>query len=102
MPRRPANWRRPNGPPPRLSVARVLAAGAGAGPENPSFLQADGEALPFGDGTFASVLCLSLLHELADRSRVLAEIHRVLSPNSGLKLSSRGRPMVQGFWGTRG
>jgi SAM-dependent methyltransferase len=45
---------------------------------------ADATALPFGDGTFRSVLIRDLLHHLPDRRRATAEAVRVLAPGGTL------------------
>lgn len=46
--------------------------------------QSVGEALPFGDGTFATIISNSVLEHIADVDPVLAEIARVLKrPTSG-------------------
>jgi 2-polyprenyl-6-hydroxyphenyl methylase/3-demethylubiquinone-9 3-methyltransferase len=39
-----------------------------------------GEALPYGDGGFDAVVCVDVLEHVADLSRVLAEVARVLRP----------------------
>jgi SAM-dependent methyltransferase len=43
----------------------------------------DGAAMPFGDGTYSSVVCFTMLHHVpsAERQdRLFAEVHRVLQP----------------------
>jgi len=59
----------------RFAARAVPAAHVGA---------ADAMALPFRDGTFASVFVRDLLHHLPDRPRAVAEAVRVLSPGGTL------------------
>jgi len=46
--------------------------------ENLRFLQADATDLPFEDAEFEMVLSLNVFHHIADWSRVLSEVNRVL------------------------
>lgn len=43
-------------------------------------VHADGRVLPFEDGCFDAVMCQGAVHVFPERSRVLAEISRVLKP----------------------
>jgi SAM-dependent methyltransferase len=46
-------------------------------------VQADATRMPFGDGTFSAVVCLTMLHHLpypAAQNRLFDEVHRVLVP----------------------
>jgi SAM-dependent methyltransferase len=61
-----------------LRLARQrLARLAGGLPDNIVFLHADALDMPFAAGTFATVLCLNLLHVLADAPGLLRELARV-------------------------
>jgi SAM-dependent methyltransferase len=58
----------------RAARARVPAA---------RVVQADATRMPFADGTFSAVVCLTMLHHLPvpkAQDRLFAEIHRVLVP----------------------
>jgi len=64
-----------------------------------SRVAADGEALPFADGSFDRVLCGLGLMFFPDDEAALREIHRVLAPEGLLALSVWGRaeetPLVE-------
>jgi SAM-dependent methyltransferase len=47
-------------------------------------VQADATSLPFGEGTFGSVICSELLEHVSFPPAVLAEAHRVLRPGGTL------------------
>lgn len=55
--------------------------------ENPCFLQASGEGLPFKDCCFDSVLCVDVIEHVEDDKELLSEISRVLKPEGQLVLS---------------
>lgn len=57
---------------------------------------ADAARLPFADRSFDAVLIRDLLHHLPDRTRALAEAHRVLRPGGRLTLvePNRRAPLV--------
>jgi SAM-dependent methyltransferase len=44
-------------------------------------------ALPFSDGYFANVLCMSVLEHLEDPARAIREMHRVLKPGGRIFVS---------------
>jgi ubiquinone/menaquinone biosynthesis C-methylase UbiE len=56
------------------------------------FRVADGNRLPFPDETFDFVMCNSVLHHLAEPSRLLDEIARVAAPGSAILLRDLRRP----------
>lgn len=61
------------------SAEQLAKAPRGEGvPANLTFLQGDGHALPFDDGSFDVVYCRFLLEHVADPVRVLSEARRVL------------------------
>ena len=64
---------------PRETVGVDLDAGALAGQQRETQV-ADMRALPFADGTFASVLSVQSIEHVPDPERVLAEVARVLEP----------------------
>ena len=64
---------------PRETVGVDLDAGALAGQERETVV-ADMRALPFPDGSFASVLSVQSLEHVPDPERVLSEVARVLVP----------------------
>ncbi len=71
-----------------LDAARARAAEKG--------WQADiragkGEAIPFGDGSFDTVVCTYTLCSVDDPARVLAEMRRVLKPDGRLLFLEHGR-----------
>lgn len=77
----------------REAARRAKARGTTA-----SLARADAGNLPFGDGTFAGVVCGGTLNELGDPPRALREARRVLAPNGRLAImgilkatTSRGR-----------
>ena len=70
--------------PAMLAVARRVAARDGVAV---AWHEGRAEALPFDDGTFDLVLCQYALMFLADRSKALAEMHRVLVSNGRVALS---------------
>lgn len=56
-------------------------------------VQADGEHLPFADGTFDVVYCVATLHHALDLPRMVAEMARVARPDAtvaGLNEGTRG------------
>ena len=65
---------------PRATVGVDLDAGALAGQDRETVV-ADMRALPFADGSFASVLSVQSLEHVPDPERVLAEVARVLEPD---------------------
>lgn len=61
-------------------------------------VRADVDALPFPDAAFEVVLCLEVLRYLADPSRCLAEIRRVLRPGGACVLTATPRWNLNGYW----
>jgi len=57
---------------------------ANLSPAKRPHVQADATALPFGEGTFGSVICSELLEHVAFPPDVLAEAYRVLRPRGVL------------------
>jgi ubiquinone/menaquinone biosynthesis C-methylase UbiE len=53
--------------------------------------QASGEAIPFGDASFDSVVCTFTLCSVADPARVLAELRRILRPGGAVLFCEHGR-----------
>ena len=66
----------------------------GSVPSNVLFMQADANALPFRDGSLATVICHGAFHVFSSPSAVCAEWGRVLRPGGGLYVSS----LVRGRW----
>lgn len=58
--------------------------------ERSAFAAADGQRLPFADGTFDGVLCMNALHHMPDYRTALAEMHRVLRPGGRASFSEPG------------
>ncbi|MGB1261852.1 MAG: class I SAM-dependent methyltransferase [Cognaticolwellia sp.] len=62
---------------------------------NITFLEANGERLPFDDETFDTVACNYVVHHFARPEVVFSEINRVLKPNGRLVFSVWGEPEKQ-------
>jgi SAM-dependent methyltransferase len=71
-------------------VAASLTEGTGL-ESRVRFTPADGAALPFPDGAFASAVSFNVLHHLADGASVLREIVRVVRPGGVLVLADFSR-----------
>jgi ubiquinone/menaquinone biosynthesis C-methylase UbiE len=56
------------------------------------FYVADGNQLPFRDGTFGLVVCNSVLHHIAEPQKLLAEIVRLSKPGGAILLRDLRRP----------
>ncbi|MBK9064352.1 MAG: class I SAM-dependent methyltransferase [Acidobacteria bacterium] len=67
-------------------IAASLTAGTGL-EARIAFTPADGAALPFADGAFASAVSFNVLHHLADGASVLREVLRVVRPGGILVLA---------------
>ena len=61
----------------RIARQRVLAAGAGA---RTTFVVADAEHLPLGDGLFDAAACYGVLHHVPNPEVVVQEAGRILRP----------------------
>ena len=66
-------------------------------PGKVDFLVGDAGALPFRDSSFDLVLCNSVLHHIADPSRLFTEIRRVAKPRAAILLRDLRRPSRLGF-----
>jgi ubiquinone/menaquinone biosynthesis C-methylase UbiE len=66
-----------------LDIARDRAAQLG---RTPKLQQADAHQLPFGDGSFDTVVCTFGLCAIPDHTRAIAEMARVLRPGGCLIL----------------
>lgn len=77
-----------------LSRAMLLRArhrlGSGA-----HLLRADAEFLPYRDGHFDRILCLSLLSHVMNPERVLWEMRRVLKPGGRIVISVSNEPAIE-------
>jgi ubiquinone/menaquinone biosynthesis C-methylase UbiE len=71
----------------RFSQAGVKLA-AERGLKNLRFVQADGMALPFGEGSFDLLLSHAVIEHVADARLYLRECRRVLTPSGRLYLST--------------
>ena len=71
----------------RGMVAEAKARATSSGIANLATVQADAHALPFGDGTFAAILCTNGLHVIPDLGRAPDEMSRVLAPDGVLYAS---------------
>ena len=74
-------------------VRQARFAAAGAGVHNLPAVQADAHALPFGDRTFAAVLCTNGLQVMPGLSATLRELHRVLTEDGVLFVSVVNLPL---------
>jgi ubiquinone/menaquinone biosynthesis C-methylase UbiE len=86
----------------RATEAQHSCADSSATPEvrssgNLYFMLGDASALPFRDSSFDLVLCNSVLHHIADPSRLFAEIRRVAKPGAAILLRDLRRPSRIGF-----
>lgn len=61
---------------------------AGRVPENIRLLQADLRDLPFRRGRFRTVMCLNVLHQLADAATLISGFKELLSDEASLYLTS--------------
>ncbi len=53
--------------------------------------QGVGEDIPFGDGTFDTIVCTYTLCSVEDQAQVLAELRRILAPGGQLLFLEHGR-----------
>ena len=71
----------------RGMVTEAKARATSSGIANLATVQADAHDLPFGDGTFAAILCTNGLQVIPGLGRALGEMSRVLAPNGTLYAS---------------
>ncbi|HWC15293.1 MAG TPA: methyltransferase domain-containing protein [Actinomycetota bacterium] len=74
-------------------VRAARAAARRAGAEQLSVVQADAHHLPFGDGTFAAVMCTNGLQVIPGLDRALGELARVIRPGGMLFVSVLTLPL---------
>ncbi len=53
-------------------------------------VEADAKALPFGDGTFDTVVAMHMLYHVPDPAAAIAEMHRALKPGGLLAVTTNG------------
>lgn len=58
-------------------------------PKEACDLFGNAEALPFGDGSFQTLLCLEVLEHAEDPQKLVGELYRVLAPGGYLFLTTR-------------
>lgn len=68
----------------REMIARAKQKAAVQGAANLTFRVFDGYALPFEDGGYDLVLMFNILHVVKEPQRLLAEAHRLLTPDGWL------------------
>jgi SAM-dependent methyltransferase len=61
---------------------------AGSVPENILLLQGDLSDLPFRPDRFATILCLNVLHQIADAARLIPNLNALLTSDGHLYLTS--------------
>ncbi len=71
-----------------LEYARAEAAKKGW---KADIRQGEGEALPFADGSFDTAVCTFTMCSVADQTRTLSELRRVLKPGGRLLYAEHGR-----------
>ncbi|MDA8019771.1 MAG: methyltransferase domain-containing protein [Thermoanaerobaculia bacterium] len=66
-------------------------------------IESPAEELPFSDGSFAAAFCSGTLHHVADRSRAVAEMRRVVRPGGRVVVSepSPWNPLNATAWLTQ-
>lgn len=83
-------------PNPRLLL--LAQEGARALGWTADFRQAAGEDIPFGSGSFDTVVCTYTLCSVADPARVMAELKRILAPDGRLLFLEHGRAPDEGVY----
>jgi SAM-dependent methyltransferase len=73
-----------------LSAGMVTAARERLGPRF-RYAAADAAALPFASGAFDAVLAHHMLYHVADRTRAIRELARLLRPNGSLYAATNGQ-----------
>ena len=79
-----------------LDTLRRKSVAAGA--QNLEILEADGQALPFEDGSFDLAVSMFGLAFFPDRDKGFAELHRVLVPGGQALVSELGPPTSRRSW----
>ena len=75
-----------------LDYARAEASAKGWQADiRPEFLGGVGEALPFADDSFDTVVCTFTMCSVTDQARTLAELRRVLRPGGRFLYAEHGR-----------
>ena len=57
-----------------------VAEAASFGYRNPDVVYYDGNTIPFADGAFDALLCTEVIEHIADPTKLVGEMHRVLKP----------------------
>lgn len=60
--------------------------------------QADAIALPFASDSFDAVVAMHMLYHVADPSKAIAEMHRVLKPGGFLAVTTNGEGNMRGMY----
>jgi ubiquinone/menaquinone biosynthesis C-methylase UbiE len=76
----------------RISRERIAAAGL---QERAHFVKADGQRLPFRDGSFQAVVCLASLHHVEAMGAAVREMARLLRPDGEAILIEPGEGHAQ-------
>lgn len=58
----------------------------------------DAQAIPYPDDTFDGVVANHMLYHVPDRAKAIAEIHRVLKPNTRLYAATNGQGSMRALW----
>ncbi|MEY3901140.1 MAG: hypothetical protein RL189_446 [Pseudomonadota bacterium] len=80
---------------PLLNVARGHSSGRGL---NIDYKVGTGEAIPAADGAFDVVVCVDVLEHVADLSKVLQEVRRVLKPQGLFFYDTINRTTFSFLW----
>jgi arsenite methyltransferase len=71
--------------PEMLEKARASAAEMGV--ENVTFIEADAERLPFGDGSYDVIISNGVIDLIPDKTAVFSELFRVLAPGGRIQIA---------------
>ncbi|SRR5712692_7152810 len=74
------------------NMIRQARSGLASVEDRVQFFVADGNRLPFANAGFDLVMCNSVLHHLADPRRLLAEVARLVKPDSAILIRDLRRP----------